>query len=63
MKKYFVLSVFITLIGTFTNVQKQNSVIPNNGVNFHVGIESSKGIIVTTPSICTVFSVVPIKNE
>lgn len=63
MKKNFVLSVFITLIGTFTNVQKQNSVIPDNRVNSHAGIESSKGIIVTTSFICTVFSVIPIKNE
>ena len=63
MKKYFILSVLIMLIGTFTNVQKQNSVIPDNGVNSNVGIESSKGIIATIPSIYTVFSVVPIKNE
>lgn len=35
MKKYFVLSVFIMLIGAFTNVQGQNSVTPNKGVLFH----------------------------
>lgn len=32
MKKYFVLSVLIMLIGAFTNVQGQNSITPNNGV-------------------------------
>lgn len=35
MKKYFVLSVFIMLIGAFTNVQGQNTVIPNKGVLVH----------------------------
>ena len=32
MKKYFVLSVFIMLIGAFTNVQSQNSVTSDKGV-------------------------------
>ena len=32
MKKYFVLSVFIMLIGAFTNVQGQNSATPDKGV-------------------------------
>lgn len=32
MKKYFVLSAFIMLIGTFTNVQGQNSVTSDKGV-------------------------------
>lgn len=35
MKKYFVLSVFIMLIGAFTNVQGQNSVTPDKGVLVH----------------------------
>lgn len=32
MKKYFVLSVLIMLIGAFTNVQSQNTVTSGNGV-------------------------------
>ena len=35
MKKYFVLSVFIMLIGAFTNVQGQNSATPDKGVLVH----------------------------
>lgn len=35
MKKYFVLSVFVMLIGAFTNVQGQNLVTPNKGVLVH----------------------------
>lgn len=32
MKKYFVLSVFIILVGAFTNAQGQSSAIPEKGV-------------------------------
>ncbi|WP_288155708.1 hypothetical protein [Phocaeicola sartorii] len=35
MKKYFVLSVFIMLIGAFANVQGQNSVTSDKGVLVH----------------------------
>ena len=35
MKKYFVLSVFIILVGAFTNAQGQSSAIPEKGVLVH----------------------------
>lgn len=35
MRKYFILSVFIMLIGAFPNAQSQNSVTPNKGVLIH----------------------------
>ena len=50
MKKYFVLSVFIMLIGAFTNVQGQNSVTPDKGELVHGNVRLSnyeRGCLIT----------------
>lgn len=54
MKKYFVLSVFIMLIGAFTNVQGQNSATPDKGVLVHGNVRLcnyERGCLITDNDI------------